>query len=196
MNRIIIGVTLLLIFVFQSCCTKNSHEFIINGEVKQARLEGQWVFLVPVDDSVKAVVGVDSFLIRDMKFRFVGSEEYVADIRIDWHMRYGTQNLLVVTEPGTINVVIDSTSVGGGTPQNELLQQWKDFAIYANRVIVEKNQVIARFKSEGDTISANCLRDSVKAYRQFYEEQCRSIAEKSPKGTIGRDFILSMYPKK
>ncbi|MEZ7948315.1 MAG: hypothetical protein QMB84_08595, partial [Macellibacteroides fermentans] len=36
------------------------------------------------------------------------------------------QELLVVTEPGTISVILDTESSAKGTPQNEALQLWKE----------------------------------------------------------------------
>lgn len=195
MRKHILSTLLVIAALFSSCAGKTEKEYIIKGEVRQARLEGQRVFLVPVVDSIKSIVGVDSCEIKDMKFQFKGNEEYVADIRIDWHSRYGTQNLLVVTEPGITNVLIDSTSIGGGTPQNEVLQEWKDFAIMANRVMGEKSLEVRMLRAKGDTTTANSLRDSLRQYRQFYKEQCRAIAMKAPEGTNAREFILSKYPE-
>ncbi len=195
MRKHILSTLLVFATLFSSCVGNPQNEYIINGKVTQAKLEGQRVFLVPVVDSIKEIVGVDSCVIKDMKFQFRGKEEYVADIRIDWHVRYGTQNLLVITEPGTINVLIDSTSIGGGTPQNEVMQQWKDFAIAANRTMSAKSMEARALRASGDTIALNCLRDSLRQYRQYYKDQCRRIAKLSPEGTNAREFILSRYPE-
>lgn len=195
MRKHILSTLLIFATLFSSCIGNPQNEYVINGKVTQARLEGQRVFLVPIVDSIKESVGVDSCVIKDMKFQFKGNTEYVADIRIDWHVRYGTQNLLVITEPGTINVLIDSTSIGGGTPQNEVMQQWKDFAISANRTMSAKAMEARALRANGDTVASNCLRDSLRQYRQYYMTQCRRIAKLSPEGTNAREFILSKYPE-
>lgn len=65
-----------------------------------------------------------------------------ARVPIDMRVRYGTQDLLVVTEPGVINVVIVTVSSGSGTPQNEALQTWKELKDDHDRVQWNQSQHI------------------------------------------------------
>lgn len=178
-------------------CGKGSGEgFTIEGTVKQARLEGQKIFLVPMNDSIKKAIGVDSTVIKDMKFQFKGNKEFVGDIRLDWRVRMGTQNLFVITEPGIITVTIDSNSVGGGTPQNEALQQWKDLTIKRNKAAAFQGRHVRYLISQGDTAYARSLQDSIKTYIENYREESRQMADQFGEGSTFKEFIYKMCPKK
>ena len=59
-------------------------------------------------------------------FEFRGTEEKMADIRIERFKRLGNENLLVITEPGETYVTIGPVSSSRGTPQNDSLQVWKN----------------------------------------------------------------------
>ena len=48
-------------------------------------------------------------------------------------LRMKIQELLVVTEAGNIQADLGPNSIGGGTPQNELLQQWKEQVMRCNK---------------------------------------------------------------
>ncbi len=47
-------------------------------------------------------------------------------LRLRHLLRIYIQELLVVTEPGTIHVKADSVGSVTGTPQNDALQKWKE----------------------------------------------------------------------
>ena len=101
-------------------------EFVIEGKLPAERYEGAWLYMVPMRGPEPKPV--DSVAVaRDGSFRFPGNVEQVAVLRLDWHIRYNVQELLVVTEPGVTRVKLDSiSSCVEGTPQNILLQQWKE----------------------------------------------------------------------
>ena len=101
-------------------------EFLIEGTLPAERYEGAWLYMVPMRGPEPKPV--DSVAVaRDGSFRFRGNVEQIAVLRLDWHVRYGIQELLVVTEPGVTRVRLDSiSSCLEGTPQNMLLQQWKE----------------------------------------------------------------------
>lgn len=179
-----------------ACGSGSDKGFTIEGTVTQARLEGQKIFLVPMDDSIKKEIGVDSTVIKDMKFQFKGNREFVGDIRLDWRVRMGTQNLFVITEPGTITVTIDSNSVGGGTPQNEALQQWKDLTIRRNKAAAFQGRHVRYLISQGDTAYAHRLQDSIKTYIEDYREESRKMAKHFDEGATFREFIYKMCPEK
>ena len=181
---------LLSSLVMFSCSNHNT--FTIEGEVPQERLEGKWVFIVPLDSAVKAQIGVDSTIIKDHKFRFTGNREYVGDIRIAAHYRYGTENLLVVTEPGTIKVCIDTVSYGGGTRQNDLLQRYKEFMMSTSKVLVEQNQHYRYLIHQGDTAYASALRDSMMQYMKWRRTEAQTFVDKAESGTL-HDFLKQLY---
>ena len=103
----------------------NEGEFLIKGQLMADRPDSALMFLVPMEGPHPRPV--DSvFITGDGKFEFRGNVEQMAVLRLAWRQRIGTQELLVVTEPGITEVVIDSISSSYGTPQNEALQQWKE----------------------------------------------------------------------
>ena len=90
-----------------------------------AKPDSALLFLVPMEGPHPRPV--DSvFVAADGKFEFRGNVEQMAVLRLAWRQRYGTQELLVVTEPGVTEVILDSISSSHGTPQNDALQQWKE----------------------------------------------------------------------
>ena len=136
-------------------------EFVIEGTLPAERYEGAWLYMVPMRGPEPKPV--DSVAVAcDGSFRFRGNVEQVAVLRLDWHVRYGIQELLVVTEPGVTRVRLDSiSSCVEGTPQNMLLQQWKDhqqnfFATRA-RIIKMKQEGVSEdiWKAMQDTCAIN-----------------------------------------
>ena len=101
-----------------------SNEYVIYGTVSNPDLEGAQVFLVPLENPVKETI--DSVYIKNQMFEFRGTEEKMADIRIERFKRLGNENLLVITEPGETYVTIGPVSSSRGTPQNDSLQVWKN----------------------------------------------------------------------
>lgn len=117
-----------------SCTSKESNQtteitpgnFVIEGTLPANRYDSACLFLVPMRGPHPRPV--DSVFIKaDGKFRFEGNVEQMAVLRLSMRQRYGVQELLVCTEPGLTRVVLDSvSSCIEGTPQNMILQQWKD----------------------------------------------------------------------
>ncbi len=101
-------------------------EFVIEGTLPAERYENAILFLVPMrGPEPKPIDSV--FVAKDGSFRFRGNVEQVAVLRLDWHVRYGIQELLVVTEPGYTRVKLDTISTClEGTPQNMLFEEWKE----------------------------------------------------------------------
>ena len=189
MKRII--VILLSIIAFASC--NNAPKCVIEGTVGDSNLNGKRIFLVPLyhEDSL----GVDSVVIENNKFRFERSQEFLADIRMDFHYRQHTENLLVITEPGNVQVVIDTISHGGGTPQNDSLQAWKN-------IVMKRNQNLAMYRKEynnlmriGDSTRAEIFANNIKIeYEEFYKST-KKLADNMQHGTL-YDFLIQWIPKK
>lgn len=100
--------------------------FVIEGTLPANRYDSACLYLVPMQGPHPRPV--DSvFVNADGKFRFEGNVEQMAVLRLSMRQRIGVQDLLVCTEPGLTRVVLDSiSSCIEGTPQNQILQQWKD----------------------------------------------------------------------
>lgn len=176
------------------CCSKGEGEYVVKGETSQERLEGHRVFLVPYGSpTIEDSIGVDSTEIKNGKFEFRGNKgEFLARVTMDRKVRYGTQDLLIVTEPGEINVVIDSVSSGRGTPQNDALQTWKELKENRDRVAWTQSQHIKWLEEKGDTAYARSLSDSLRNFNERYLDQVRGVMRKIGKGTA-YDLLKQRY---
>ena len=79
------------------------------------KYDGEWIYLVPMEN---APGRVDSVKITNASFSFSGQGEEMRVLRLRHLLRIYIQELLVVTEPGTIHVKADSVGSVTGTPQN------------------------------------------------------------------------------
>ena len=152
-------------------CSCNNDGYHIRGTVTDPSLEGAIVFLVPVTEPVHLPErdNLDSTFITNGHFDFKGTRERMVDVRIEKFKRMNVQNLLLVTEEGEIDVVLGQCSSGGGTPQNDSLQVWKD-------------------------ITENRGRSGLTP--QAYIERTRSMAHSvGDESTLG-SFLLGLYPEK
>lgn len=183
------------VFAFSSCESQDD-KFVIHGTTTQSRLNGERVFLVPFGGKeIEDSIGVDSVVVKDNKFEFTGHGEYMARITMDKKVRYGTQDLLVVTESdGVVEVVIDSVSHGGGTPQNEALEQWKNIKIMHDQIAGPQVVRLVNMRREGDSINAEPLADSLKVFNEQFKSQVLSIIKVLGKGTV-YDFLYERYGK-
>ena len=169
--------TAALFAVLLSSCNR-AGEYRIHGRVTSNDLEGIQVFLVPVGHEEPE--NVDSVKIHNHEFAFKGDKQWMCTIRLDRHHRDKGQNLLVVTEPGDIYVTIGPDSSGGGTPQNDSLQVWKDLTIRTNREL-----------SELMNAGRNELADSI---RTAYMDRTRQLALALGEDSTAGAFLLGMYP--
>ena len=187
---------LLLAFVSVGvvCCTEHKDEYIIKGSTSQSRLDGERVFLVPYGTKAyEDSIGVDSTVIKNGKFEFRGHKgEFLARVTVDKRVRYGTQDLLIVTEPGEITVVIDSMSSGKGTPQNDLLQAWKVLKQDHDKVQWNQSQHIKYLREQGDTVYANALTDSLRTFNESYLKLIHDLMRTTGPGTA-YDLLRQRY---
>ena len=172
-------IILLSLMALASC--HNNHKCLIEGTVGNSDLNGKRIFLVPVfhEDSL----GVDSVVIQNNRFQFERNEEFLADIRVDYHFRYGTESLLVVTEPGVVKVVIDSVSSGGGTPQNDSLQVWKE-------LMMQRNADVKKLVVGNPEVAQKDLEDLIAKFNR----RTKQMAENLKSGTL-YDFLIQRVPK-
>lgn len=108
---------------------EDPNTFVIEGQLVCSEdkpiADSTILYLVPVKGPHPRPV--DSvYVCKDGRFRFEGNVEQMAVLRLAWRVRYGTQELLVCTEPGTIHVTLGEKSSSYGTPQNDSLQAWKE----------------------------------------------------------------------
>ena len=149
----------------------------ISGTIP-ADYNGKRIFLVPLYGPTTAEY-VDSIEVQDGHFEFTKDTVMMAKILMDYHYRMGVQQLLVVTEPGEVEVVIDSISSAKGTPQNDSLQQWKDATEKYHRELVMLRK--ANRMAEADSLHLE------------YKKLTRQLAANMKEGVL-HDFLEGMFP--
>ena len=103
-------------------------------------------------------------------------------------LRLAIQELIVITEPGTTYVIADSTSSAYGTPQNEVLQSWKNNLTKTNSELAILHQRIKEASTTQDSLLLASFKDSLIIRQQDFNYQ---ILMQNDSNTLGR-FIHSM----
>lgn len=108
----------------------NQPDFRIDGKVPNNSYDGEWIYLVPMVNA--PVERVDSTVIKNGRFVFESDVETpeIYIIRGRPKIRLTLQELLVVKEPGEVQVSLSKESSAGGTALNDSLQQWKEKKLY------------------------------------------------------------------
>lgn len=174
--------------VMAGCKSAEKGNCCIHGTMESNRWDGKKIFLVPMF-GLQDAAHVDSVVIKDGKFEFVAHTTEMKVIRIDYHYRDGVQDLLVVSEPGDVTVVIGANSVSSGTPQNDSLQVWKDRMMKFN---TEYNKLRMQARQSGsDDILMTKGKEIQKQLRDFNV----TFTQRQSPGVF-KDFLQKMYPSK
>lgn len=185
MNRSIVFSFLLFALLPLLGCQQSSQSSCrIMGTMENHALDGKTVYLVPVLGPHDAA-HVDSTTIKDGQFCFNVDSTEVKVIRVGYRYREGIEDVLVVSEPGTVKVRVGKISSCGGTPQNDSLQVWKEGMERYRALFIQlsKKQIV--------------VSDSVRtALMRLSDEQRHYIADftlRQPQGAL-KDFLLRLYP--
>ena len=183
----------MLALVVVSCST-STHDSVchIKG-IANSKFNGKKIFLVPINGPA-TMETVDSVVVEDGKFEFFSSVAEMKVIRIDYHFRTGVQDLLVVSEPGELEVVIDSVSSCKGTPQNDSLQQWKDLTERFNKECVPFRITGMNAEKSGDMKVAEQMKSKLDSLRNDYRRRSHYLGSNMKEGTL-HDFLLKQFPK-
>lgn len=176
--------------VFVAC--QESKVCKIHGTVVGEQYEGKRIFLVPFSGPATAET-VDSIEIKDGKFEFTPDSMQIYKILLDYHYRFGTQPLIVVAEPGDIQVTIDTISSAVGTPQNDSLQVWKEMTEKNRSQFTAMMRLADAKKKQNDTVQAAAIKKQADAMRLAYKNRTRQMAS-NMEGTILGDFLKGMFP--
>lgn len=189
MRKILLfSIVALIATAFSGCDGGKCH---ISGTIPE-NYNGKKIFLVPFTNDSR--FNVDSVVIRDGKFAFERDTLMLAKIILDYHYRIGVEPLLVVVEPGQINVVIDSVSHATGTPQNDSLDLWKGRKLAHDMQTRLMGAQIAKFRAEGDTVAANQMKAQSDSLHLAFKNYTRQMAANMGSGTL-YDFLSAFYPK-
>lgn len=175
-----------------SCQSANNGKCRINGVVNGEQYEGKRIFLVPMYGPQTAEY-VDSMEITNGQFHFEPDSAQMYKILLDYHYRFGLQPLLIVGEPGTIEVIIDSISHATGTPQNDSLEKWKVQTEIHNMQLAKMRKNIADLQMKGDTVQAQYLAQRADSFHLAYKNYTRQLAKNLKEGVL-YDFLKEMYP--
>ena len=181
-----------LLLLFGSCQQSNDGKCHIEGTVNGEQYEGKRIFLVP-NSGPATMETVDSMEIKDGKFHFEPDSVQMYKILLDYHYRIGLQPLLIVGEPGTINVTIDSISHATGTPQNDSLEQWKVQTEIHNRQLGMMRKNIIDLNKRGDSLQAKYIQQRADSFHLVYKNYTRQLA-KNMEGSVLGNFLNSLYP--
>lgn len=191
-NLFVLGLLGLIVLVGFVSCQKEKYDgkCHITGTVVGEQYEGKRIFLVPFEGPATAET-VDSMEITNGTFHFEPDSVQMYKILLDYHFRMGLQPLLVIGEPGTIEVTIDSISSAHGTPQNDSLETWKKLTEeYQKSAAVMRNMA----KNTQDTVQKASIEEQLKIIRLTYRVRSRQIAG-SMEGTVLGNFLTGMFPK-
>jgi hypothetical protein len=122
MRRILVAGLILL--VAASCSHKET--FRIDGTVADTTFNGSKVYLVALDGPISK--NVDSTILVNGSFNFEKKADSlsVRILRIPARFPKVIEDLVVVLEPGSLNVRLSDNSYGTGTRLNNMLQSWKE----------------------------------------------------------------------
>lgn len=185
---------LLLVFIIVSACNSVGDKCHIVGHVNNPNLEGKYIFLIAEDNSIREEVGIDSVAIKDQTFEFTTDKNMMCILRMDWHFRYGVQDLLVVAEPGELDVTIDSISSCHGTPSNNVLQQWKEMTQVHMKQYGQLQQMYQAAHFSGDTIRRNSIKHNADSIHSEYIERTHTMTAGLPDESPLKDFLKKLYP--
>ena len=184
--------TMAAVTMMFSCQSANNGKCRINGVVNGEQYEGKRIFLVPMYGP-KTAEYVDSMEITNGQFHFEPDSAQMYKILLDYHYRFGLQPLLIVGEPGTIEVIIDSISHATGTPQNDSLEKWKVQTEIHNLQLAKMRKNIADLQMKGDTVQAQYLAQRADSFHLAYKNYTRRLAKNLKEGVL-YDFLKEMYP--
>ncbi len=185
-----IAACIMALFAMMACNPSEKGTSRIHGVVDNPQLNGKQIFLVPLEDS--SAEAVDSVYIKDGKFEFATDTCHMAQIIMDYHFRDGVQRLLIVTEPGDIDVSIGASSHSSGTPGNDSLEVWKKATEKHTRE-VSSFRLAAKEMAKTDKARAEQLLASADSVHRAYQQYTRQMAASIGKGALA-DFLGGLYP--
>lgn len=156
------------------------------------RFEGKKIFLLPAEGPA-TMETVDSVVVTNGKFAFQSEPGEMKIIRIDYRYRTGVEDLLVVMEPGNLEVIIDSISSGKGTPQNDTLQAWKERTMQHYRDLAPYRIQAKEAEKAGDRATVDALMQKIESLEKAYKKYSRDLTDRLKEGTL-YEFLNTRFP--
>lgn len=168
-------------------CKPEAPEYHIEGNLPSDRYDGEWIYLAPLGDT--SADNIDSTRIENARFTFRGTEERLKVLRMRVPLRLKLQELLVITEPGVISVRIDSISSASGTPQNDVLQEWKEFKERTDR---ERKQLWSSLQTCTQSVDTMRIINAINSLRDETDDFNRAFLKELPTQTLVGTFLNAM----
>ncbi len=177
--------------MFTESCSNASTSVSCNIEgTAPTSLNGKKIYLVPLFGS-RDKAHVDSAVVTDGKFQITTDTLMMAMLRVDLKYRYGTQDLLVVTEDGTIHATIGALSHAGGTPLNDSLQVWKELTEACKKE--QRDIYVSSRKDFQDKQKLEAAKQKALSIQNAYLDRTRQM-KANVKPSVLYDFFEQMLP--
>ncbi len=177
---------LIIALLFAACTNRDT---IIDGTLPSDKYDQQMVYWVPFEGEHPRPV--DSALIQGNAFHLVISphnHNKMGIVRLGFLQRLGIQDLLVFTDPGTVQVKLDSISSAKGTPLNDVMQNWKD-----RKQTLDKEIFILRKNfNDADLNAQDSLKVIFENISTDYHSDVYQIALGNKDNEVGK-FIYSIH---
>jgi len=176
-----------IILLFVACTNRGT---VIEGTLPSEKYDNEMVYWVPFEgESPKPI---DSVQIHKNTFHLVISphnRNKMGIIRIKKPLhRLNLQDILVFTEPGTVQVKFDSYSSATGTPLNDVLQNWKDRKQAYDKDIYELRK---KYKTADANDKDKIKKESENISAAYYDDVYQ-IVNKNKDNEVGK-FIYSIH---
>ena len=179
-------ILLLFFLVCAGACTRQSA--VIEGTLSSDKFDNEWVYWVPFEGVTSKTV--DSTLIQKNMFRLVVSEHNLNKagiIRVRPVLRIALQDILVVTETGTVHVHLDSLSRATGTPLNDVLQYWKDLKYTYDKEVY----VMRKALGAADENDKTEIQEEFEILSAAYREDIYQVVAENKDNMVGK-LIFSL----
>lgn len=149
-------------------------------------LEGEWLYLAPLNGSSQQI---DSARVEAGKALFKGNEpEEMRILRTRIALRLRYQELPIVTETGHTYVTLDSLSYSQGTPQNEVLNQWKRLREQSNQTLRTLHEQLVVHPHD------STLRSAYAKEMDVLHRYTLDFAQRYRNHTVGQFFLQLLQP--
>ena len=192
MKKIIATIALAATFIGCTSTSKTEDGLCHIQGTTNERFEGKKIFLLPAEGSA-TMETVDSVVVTNGKFAFQSEPGEMKIIRIDYRYRTGVEDLLVVMEPGNLEVIIDSISSGKGTPQNDTLQAWKERTMQHYRSLAPYRIQAREAEKAGDRATVDALKQKIESLEKAYKKYSRDLTDRLKEGTL-YEFLNTRFP--
>jgi thiol-disulfide isomerase/thioredoxin len=175
-----------------SCGEKDA--FTIKGKLPNGTYDGQQVYLKTLDENWKDLVSIDTVNVVNGEFEFKGLAKEGATIHfvsLDSAADYLSRPVLVVVEPGQIELTLDSVSTVKGTPTNNSYQA------YITKIKDINSELKAIYeKSQQDTANVELQAELEKQYNEKEAQTAKEtfdFVKANIQNQIGTYFLTKNY---